>query len=56
MRAVDGEYLKGLAIHVAHPARNVCGFSVPGIHDRISVRCESSLPCRELVEFPKWEP
>src|SRR5579863_1136401 len=56
MRAVDRKDLKGLAVHVAYPAGNVCGCSVPGVYHRISIGSKSSLARGKLVELAEREP
>ena len=38
MRAVDSEYLKGLAVHVSHPTGNIGGLAVPGTHKGVAER------------------
>src|SRR5580704_5979118 len=56
MRAVDRKDLKGLAVHVAYPAGNVCGCSVPWVYHRISIGSKSSLARWELAELAQWKP
>src|ERR1700734_1859942 len=42
MRAVDGEDLKILPVHVANPAGDIRRVSVPWIHNGISIRGQAS--------------
>src|ERR1700741_1976611 len=56
MRTVDGKNLKRLIIDPTDPARDVTGFSVPVIAERISIGGESSLPCGKLFQPAEREP
>jgi hypothetical protein len=50
VRAVYGKDLEILIVNVSNPACDISGFAVPGIHGRISIRGEPSLPGRKLFQ------
>jgi hypothetical protein len=50
MRAINSEYLEGLAVNVPNPAWNVGGFSVPRTDHGISVGGEPSLAGGKLLQ------
>jgi hypothetical protein len=53
---IDCEYLKILSGHVAHPAGNIGGITIPGIHYRISIRRQARFSGRKLIEIAEWNP
>src|ERR1700693_1805882 len=56
MRAIDRENLELLTVHATHPAGNVRGLPIRWIRDRVSIRRETRLALRKLVEPAKREP
>ena len=54
--AVDGEDLKLVALHAAHPAGNVVGFSIGNASDGILELRQASLAFGKLVEFAERDP
>src|ERR1700760_2893149 len=56
VRTINGKHLELLPVNIAHPARDVCGLSIPGIHHRVAVRGQAGLAGRKLIQWPKSEP
>src|SRR5579863_485135 len=56
VRAVDGEDLEVLPIHIANPTRDIRGISIGGARHRIEISGKTSLAGRELFEVAKWNP
>src|SRR5216684_994598 len=56
VRAVDGEDLELLIVHIPNPARDVAGFAVPRIDHGILVCREPSLPSGKLLQPAKRKP
>src|ERR1700693_1566372 len=56
VRAIDGEDLKSLPIHISDPAGDVRRIPIRRIDNGISIRGETSLTGRELFEVPKRNP
>src|SRR5215469_2822809 len=56
VRAVDGEDLEFLPVHIANPAGDIGSISIGWIHHRIAISGEASLAGRELFEVAKWNP
>jgi len=48
--------LEILIVNVSNPACDISGFAVPGIHGRISIRGEPSLPGRKLFQPAERKP
>src|SRR5271156_6853925 len=53
---IDCEHLKTLPVHVADPAGNIGGITVPGIHHRISIRRQPRFSGRKLIEIAESDP
>jgi hypothetical protein len=56
MRAINRKYLKLLAINITNPTRNVCGFSVRGIYDRVAIRRKPRLANGKAVKRAEGHP
>jgi hypothetical protein len=56
VRTIDGEHLERLPVHIANPAGDVCGITIPRIHNRVSIRREAGLAGRKLFEISEGNP
>jgi len=56
MRATHSEYLKPIALDVAHPARDLGGCTVPRDADGILVRRQARLPGGESTDGTELDP
>src|SRR3984957_17907981 len=53
---IDCEYLETRSIHVANPAGDVGGITIPRIHYRVSIRRQARFSRRKLLEIAKRNP
>src|SRR5258708_3995057 len=56
MRAVDGEHLEFFAFDAAHPARDVAGLAVPGLHERVFECREVRIVLGEIADGTERDP
>jgi hypothetical protein len=56
VRTINCEYLKILSVHVANPAGNIGGVTIPGIHYRVSICRKPCFSGRKLIEVAERNP
>src|ERR1700732_281769 len=53
---IDCEYLKTLSVHVANPAGNIGGITIPRIHYRVSISRQARFSGGKLIEIAERNP